>query len=82
MCACACSDRRTAPDLRPYSVYKTKNAEYDIAAARAAGAHTRKLHASRVPAATLGAISPPLPPMYRRQYAVPASNTRFVNFFM
>lgn len=66
---------RAPVDFRPFRPYKTKQNEFRLEMQKSSG-NRRQLPANIVTSSKL----PPLPPTHRRQYAVPAQNTRFENF--
>ncbi|KAI6184351.1 hypothetical protein M3Y97_00586900 [Aphelenchoides bicaudatus] len=69
------SDWHVAPDLRPYKPYQPKQNEYKLEMQKSQIGN-RQLPAN----ITTSSALPPLAPMHRRQYAVPAHKTRFENF--
>jgi len=63
------------PDMRPYKPYKPKQSEFKLEMQKSSG-NSRQLPAN----ITTSSALPPIGPTHRRQYPVPASNTRFENF--
>ncbi|KAH7723304.1 hypothetical protein AAVH_09151 [Aphelenchoides avenae] len=68
-------DRRIEQDLRPYNAYKPKQEEWALERDRQQHT-THRQQAARIPESQ----KMPLPPTVRRQYPVPADNTRHENF--